>query len=201
MISLKTTITNSATPRMLRVMEEAKRIGSRSTKEFVSRKAQDLAMNLSRECKKIAKPIPYYTGLAASLNYRLRRPSDSQRGKGTSTKISDEIKARKASRNYLSSFWLLFKYAFRGGKKSAIIKPVKKPGGEVVIKWPSAPGQEGSVTLINRAKNKREGEIIASQIHEKYGIVPRAMNATTRDMIQYIRRKRGEVKKEVLDTK
>ena len=87
----------------------------------------------------------------------------------------------------MASCWLRVRKT-SGGK----LQTITKPRGEIIIVWPGGPFQKGSVTLVNKAKNKREGQMIASQVHEKFGIVSKAMNDTTRNMIPYIRRKRGE---------
>lgn len=194
-ITLKVVITNTATSRMLRMMEEARNVSKKTTEEIVTKQTGELGKNLARRCGEIAKPVAYYEGLATSLNYRLRRPSDSQRGT-TFTSIKKEIKARKASRKYLASCWLQFRKTGKGK-----LVPIKKVRGEIQVTWPNGPFQKGSVTLINRARNKSLGQMIASQVHEKFGIVAKAMNDTTRNMIPYIRRKRGEAVSRVKNTR
>lgn len=196
-ITVKTVITDTATGRMLRMMEEARNVSGKSTEDIVGKQTAELSKNLAKRCFEIAKPKAWYQALPATLGYRLRRPSDSQRnGIGTSGKrkrakgnpnsIAVEIRARKAASKYLGACWLRFKYV--KGK----VREVVKNRGSILVKWPTGPFQKGSITLINKAKNKRMGEIISSQVHEKFGIVSKAMNDTTRNMIPYIRRKRAE---------
>lgn len=194
-ITLKATITNTATDRMLRMMEEARNVSGKTTEEIVTKQTGELGKNLAKRCNEIAKPVAYYDSLATTLNYRLRRPSDSQRGTGF-TKIKKEIQARKASRKYLGSCWLQFKKTGNGKLQS-----VEKNRGAIRIHWPSGVFGKGYVELINKARNKRLGEIIAKAVHEKFGIVAKAMNDTTRNMIPYIRRKRGEAIAKVKGTK
>jgi hypothetical protein len=171
---------------MLRMMEEARNVSGKTTEEIVIKHTGELGKNLAKRCGEIAKPVGYYDGLATTLNYRLRRPSDSQRGTKF-TSIKKEIQARKASRKYLSSCWLQYRKTGKGK-----LVPIVKARGEIRVVWPNGPFQKGSITLINKARNKRLGELIASQVHQKFGIVNKAVNDTTRNMIPYIRRKRGE---------
>lgn len=185
-ITLKAVITNTATSRMLRMMEEARNVSKKTTEEIVTKQTGELGKNLARRAGMVAKPPAYYDGLATTLGYRLRRPSDSQRGTQF-TSISKEIRARKASRKYLASCWLQFRKT-----KAGKLQTITKNRGEIRVVWPNGPFQKGSVILINKARNKRLGEMIASQVHQKFGIVSKAMNDTTRNMIPYIRRKRGE---------
>lgn len=200
---MKSVIQTSAIDRMLRMMETARDVSGKTTEQIVVKHTGELSKNLARRAGEIAKPVAYYDGLATTLGYRLRRPSDSQRGifgsiKRTGkqfTSISKEIRSRKASRKYLASCWLRVR-KISGGR----LQTISKPRGEIRIVWPNGPFQKGSVTLINKARNKREGEMIASQVHAKYGIVGKAANDTTRNMIPYIRRKRGEAIEKVRKT-
>lgn len=185
-ITVKTVVSDTATGRMLRMMEEARNVSGKTTEEIVTKQTGELGKNLAKRCFDIAKPPAFFDGLATTLHYRLRRPSDSQRGT-KSTNIKKELKARKQSRKYLGVCWLQFRKTGKGK-----LVPIKKDRGEIRIKWPNGPFQKGFVELINRARNKRLGQVIASQLHEKFGIVAKAMNDTTRNMIPYIRRKRGE---------
>lgn len=189
------------------MMETARDVSGKTTEEIVVKHTGELSKNLARRAREIAKPVAYYDSIPAMLfasGKGFRRPSDSQRGIfGTATttrsgqlaSINREIKARKASRLYLASCWLRVRKT-KGGK----LQTVSKPRGEIRIVWPNGPFQKGSVTLINKARNKREGEMIASQVHEKFGIVGKAANDTTRNMIPYIRRKRGEAVEKVRKT-
>lgn len=188
------------------MMEEARNVSGKTTEEIVTKHTGELGKNLAKRCFEIAKPVAYFDGLPATLGYRIRRPSDSQRGIfGTATvkrhgkqftSIAKEIRARKASRKYLGVCWLQFRKTGKGK-----LVPIIKDRGEIRVVWPNGPFQKGSVTLVNKARNKREGQMIASQVHQKFGIVNKAVNDTTRNMIPYIRRKRGEAVAKVKGTK
>jgi hypothetical protein len=196
--TVKTKIETAGINRMLRMMEEARNVSGKTTEEIVVKHTGELGKNLAKRCAEIAKPAAYYDSLPATLfasGKGFRRPSDSQRGTNF-TSIKKEIQMRKASRKYLASCWLQFRKTGSGK-----LVPIIKNRGEIRVVWPDGPGQKGSVTLINKARKKRLSELIASQVHQKFGIVNKAVNDTTRNMIPYIRRKRGEAIKIVKGTK
>lgn len=195
-ITVTTRITNTASARMIRMMKVVHDVSSRSTQDIASKQAMELSRFLAKRCGEIAPSASALNATAQRLGYRLRRPSDSQRGT-RSTSIETELRARKASRKYVGACWLQMRNVYQGKNRTKIIKPVTRVRGEVQVKWPSGPFQKGYILLINKARNKRLGEFIASQVHARYGILDKALNDTTRNMIPYIRRKRAEMVKEI----
>lgn len=170
-----------AIDRMYSVMKQAAKEGGHLISTVGQHQAKNIAINLQKICQRVAPNDAFYEQLPSVRKWQI---GGRKNGMAIPKKflgknhVHDEIEFRKKHKFYLASGWA-------NCVRSLMGKDLK----------PSANAKRGIVEVDTSGITLRISIInpldFAKQLHDKYGIVKLALNATTRDMITYIRLKQG----------
>lgn len=187
-ITVLTETNSSALPRLIKMLQEYRKVGKKPMSDVVKKQAAELAYNLYNRSKEVAHPAEFFDSMPQQRGWKIDARLKHAKVSAWPGRdhVVKEIARRKKHRLFLAAGWLQVRKVYRRGM--AELRPVSDRLGAVTLSIGTLglPGSKNTLTLINKHP-------LAAEMHAKFGITRKALNDTTRNMIPYIRRKRDEI--------